>query len=171
MTEKERILNNNNGEIPQGAYDIVRVKNIPNPEQELNTFKQTIITFLENKNLKPDNKKWEELLPKALVEFTNQLNDDDFHKDDLLYSIGSIISQLQDVDVKEWEWYSSKVTKNGFDVYIKGEFYGIFLPMIHQQGIPHANLFIVTDGKEYPTKGRTDVLTYRKWNPNTLKLD
>lgn len=170
MTEKERILKNNNGEIPQGAYDIVRVKNIPNPEQELNTFKQTIIAFLENKNLKPEDKKWEELLPKPLVEFTNQLKDNDFHKDDILYSIGSIVNKLQDDDVKEWEWYSSKITKNGFEVYIVGEFLSIFLPMIHQQGIPHTSLFIVSEGKEYPTRALTDVLTYRKWNPETLEL-
>ncbi|CAD7802294.1 hypothetical protein CHRY9390_00907 [Chryseobacterium aquaeductus] len=168
MTEKEQILNNNNGEIPKGTYDIVRIKNIPNPEQELNTFKQTVIAFLENQKLKPENPKWEKLLPKPLVEFTDQLKEEDFHKDDLISSIGTIIVTLQ--EVKDWEWYSSKLTENGFDVYIKGEFYGIFLPIIHQQGIPHTSLYIVSDGKEYPTRALTDVLTYRKWDPNTLKL-
>lgn len=168
MTEKEQILNNNNGEIPKGVYDIVRIKNIPNPEQELSTFKQTVIAFLDNKHLKPKDKKWEELLPKPLVQFTNQLKEEDFHKDDLISSIGTNIVTLQ--EVKDWEWYSSKLTKNGFEVYMKGMFRGIFLPMIHQQGIPHTSLFIEREGKEYPTRALTDVLTYRKWDPNTLKL-
>lgn len=168
MTEKEKIVKNNNGEIPNGNYDIVKIKNIPNPEQELNTFKQTIIAFLENKNLDPENENWEKLLPKPLVEFTNQLKEDDFHKDDLITSIPNIIDTLQ--DVKEWEWYSSKIIKNGFEVFITGDFHGIFLPMIHQQGIPHASLFIESEGNEHSTRALTDVLSYRKWNPNTLEL-
>lgn len=168
MTEKERIINNNNGEIPEGEYDIVRVKNIPNPEQELNIFKQTVITFLENKNLSAESEKWNEILPQALVRFTDQLEENDFHKDDILHNIGSIIDSLQ--QVKKWEWYSSKITKNGFEVYMKGMFRYIFRPMIHQQGIPHSSIFIEREGKEYPTRSLTDVLTYKKWNPNTLKL-
>lgn len=168
MTEKEQILNNNNGEIPTGEYDIIRIKNIPNPEQELNIFKQTVIAFLDNKNLDVKDPKWNELLPKALVQFTNQLKEEDFHKDDIITAIPNILNKLK--KVKEWEWYSSKLTNNGFDIYMKGMFRGIFLPIIHQQGIPHSSLFIVSEEKEYATRALTDVLTYRKWNPDTLEL-
>jgi len=45
MTEKDRILNNNSGQIPDGFYSIVKVKNVSNPVEELNTFKQTIINY------------------------------------------------------------------------------------------------------------------------------
>ncbi|MCX6318448.1 MAG: hypothetical protein NTW29_14245 [Bacteroidetes bacterium] len=168
LSEKEQILNHNQGEIPIGEYDILRIKDIPNPEQELNTFKQTVIAFLEHRDLNKKDPKWRQILPTALVKFTEQLKEEDFHKDDIIYNIQSIIDTLQ--EVKDWEWYSSRLTPNGFDVYMKGMFRGIFLPMIHQQGIPHTSLFIIRDGKEYPTYALTDVLTYRKWNPNTLKL-
>jgi hypothetical protein len=39
MTEKQRIASNNNGEAPYSAYDIVRIKGIANPADELATFK------------------------------------------------------------------------------------------------------------------------------------
>ncbi len=168
MKEKEQILNNNNGEIPKGEFDILRIKNIPNPEQELATLKQTVIAFLDNKDLDIEDPKWEELLPNALIEFTNQLKEEDFHKDDIITAIPNIINKLK--EVKDWEWYSSKLTTNGFEVYMKGMFRYIFRPMIHQQGIPHTSIFVERDDKEYPTRSLTDVLTYRKWDPDTLEL-
>jgi hypothetical protein len=168
MTEKEQILGNNNGEIPEGEFDIIRIKNIPNPQQELNTFKQTVLIFLENSNLDAEDSKWEKILPQPLVQFTDQLKDEDFHNDDLITALPNIINDLQ--EIKEWEWYSSKLTKNGFEVYVKGMFRYVFRAMIHQQGIPHTSIFVERQGKEYLTNSLKDVLTYRKWNPDSLKL-
>lgn len=169
MSEKERILNNKEGELPNTAtYDIISVRGVVNPEDELNTFKQTIIAFLDNKDLKEESSKWEKLLPKKLVEFTNQLEEDDYHKDDLLSHIPAMIDSLK--RLREWEWYSSKLTPNGFEVVMEGMFRGIFLPVLHHQGLPHKSLFITRNGREYPTRAITDVLSYKTFDPKTLKL-
>jgi len=168
MTEVERIKNNNNLEIPIEPYDVLRVKRISNPASELEIFKNTIIVFLENQDLDEEDKQWESLLPKSIVAFTDQLTDEDYHKDDLISHIPSMIDNLK--EIRDWEWYSSKLTDDGFEVIMSGIFRGIFLPMLHHQGIPHKSLFIERDGIEYPTKALTDVLTYKTWNPETLEL-
>lgn len=169
MTEKERILNYNQGELPDTAlYDIISVRGVSNSEEDLETFKQTIIAFLDNKHLKTESSEWEKILPKKLVQFTNQLEKDDYHKDDLLSHIPAMIDGLK--RLRQWEWYSSKLTANGFEVVMKGIFRGIFLPILHHQGLPHISLFITRNGREYPTKAITDVLTYKTFDPITLKL-
>lgn len=168
MTEKERVSNNNNGELPQGDYDIVKVKGIPNPEDELNTFKQTVITFLDNKTLDAEDPKWEELLPEKLVKFTNQLEEENYH-DQVLSNIPNIIDGLQ--DIRKWEWYSSKLLPDGFEVVMKGIFRAIFQPIIHHQGIPQKSISTIREGKEYPIiRSGIDVLLYRNWNPETYEL-
>jgi len=73
-------------------------------------------------------------------------------------------------DVRKWKWYSSKLNEGGFEVFFIGYFRGIFLPIIHHQGIPHTSMFIEVEEVEYPTRALTDVLTYRKWNPETYEL-
>ncbi|MGM5630271.1 hypothetical protein O2K51_05155 [Apibacter raozihei] len=170
MTEKQRILTLNNGELPDEKYDILRIKNIPNPEDDLNAFKQSIIAFLENKNLSAESLKWEKLLPRKLVEFTNQLEDSDYHKDQLLMGIFGIVDWLQ--SIKKWEWYSSRITDHGFEVVTKGYFNGLFIPLVHQLGIPHSSIFIYTPGeKEYPIiRSGTDVMTYKTFDPITFEL-
>lgn len=170
MNELKRIKKNNELEIPEGIYDIVRVKNVSDPEKELDIFKKTISVFIENKDLNELDNKWKKLLPNSFVKFTDQLTDNDFGNDDIIQSIPSILNSLKDEDIREWEWYSSKVTENGFEVIMNGIFRGIFLPLLHQQGIPHKSLFIERNGVEYPTKALTDVLTYRTWNAETLEL-
>jgi hypothetical protein len=168
MTEKERILNNNNGEIPDGAYDIVRIKGITNPADELATFKHTITAFLDNKNLHEEDAKWNTLLPRKIVRFTEQLEEDDYHKDDLISHIPSMIDGLK--DIRDWEWYSSKLTNDGFEVIMKGIFRYIFRPLLHHQGIPHKSIYVEREGVEYPTKSVIDVLTYKTFNAVTFEL-
>ena len=137
-------------------------------DKELKTFKQTVTTFIENKDLNSRDPKWNELLPEKIIKFIDQLEEYDYHKDDMISSVPSMIYKLQ--TVREWEWYSSKLTNDGFEVYIIGIFRTIFLPLLHHQGIPHSNLFIESEGKEYPTRALTDVLTYRKWDPEAMVL-
>jgi hypothetical protein len=165
--EKERILTFNNGEIPNGEYDILRIKNIPNAEIDLNIFKEIILTFLNNNDLNEEASQWEELLPEKLVKFTNQLEAEDY-KDDLISHIPAMINSLK--HIKDWEWYSSKLIPNGFEVVLKGKFKAIFLPLLHHLGIPHKNLFIERNGIEYPTKAMIDVLDYKMFEPVTFKL-
>ena len=168
MTELDRIKQNNNLEIPDGEFDILRIKNISNPKAELDIFKEIITTFLENQDLDEEDSEWESLLPKSIVAFTDQLTEEDYHKDDLISHIPAMLDGLK--RLRKWEWYSSKLTEDGFEVIMKGIFRGIFLPILHHQGIPHRSLFIERDGKEYPTKAVIDVLTYKTWNPETLEL-
>jgi hypothetical protein len=168
MTEKQRIQNNNNGEVPDGAFDIVRALNINNPLDELNTFKQTILAILENPHLDEEDPQWNLLLPKKLVRFTDQLEEDDYHKDDLISHIPTMIYKIR--EIREWEWYSSKLTGTGFEIYMKGIFRGTFLPLLHHQGIPHTSMFIERNGIEYPTKALIDVMTYKSFDPISFEL-
>jgi len=168
MTEKERIAQNNNGELPEGGYDILRIKGISNASAELATFKQTITAFLDNKHLDEEDPKWKTLLPKKIVEFTEQLEEEDYHKDDLVSHIPAMIDALK--DIREWEWYSSKLFSDGFEIIMKGIFRGIFIPIIHHQGIPHSNIFIERNGKVFATKVLADVLSYKTFDPVTFKL-
>jgi len=169
MTEIDRIQNNINGEIPDGKYDVLQIKSIDNPEQELETFKQSVTIILQNIDLNEEDSEWESLLPEQLVSFTNQLAEYDYYKDELISHITPMIYKMK--KVKKWEWYSSKLTENGFDVIMKGIFRGIFIPLIHHQGIPHSSIVIIRGGEEYPIiRSGIDVLKYRKWNPETLVL-
>ncbi len=59
--------------MPNEAYDIVKVRNVPNAGDQLSVFKQTIITFLDNRQLSEEHPKWNVLLPKKVVRFTEQL--------------------------------------------------------------------------------------------------
>jgi hypothetical protein len=166
MTEKERILKNNKGELPDGAYDIVRVIDIQDSKECLQTFKEFVITYLENKNLEPEDETWEKILPKRITKFIEQ---HDYIKDDFITHICPIIEQLK--EVRDWEWYSSKLMDNGFEVVMKGEFYGIFLPILHHMGIPHKSMFIVHDGHVYDvSRAGTDVMTYKTFDPKTFEL-
>ena len=167
MTELERIHNNNNGEVPPEAYEILRIKDVADPQDELDTFKKTITAILENIDLNCESRKWEKLLPKKVVAFTNQVLQIK-HSDDLISNIANIVGTMQ--EIKKWEWYSSKLVENGFEVIVTGDFLGIFLPMIHHQGIPHASMFIESEGKEYPTNAIIDVMTHKKFDAKTYKL-
>ncbi len=169
MTELNRIDNNINGELPKENYNIVIVENIINPKEELAQFKKTIQVFLNHKELSIYSITWEKLLPKPLVAFTKQLDNEDYHKDDLLFpSIDILIYNLR--YLRTWEWYSSQLTETGFKLIVNGGFKTQFLQMLHHQGISHSNLFIVKNKQLYPTRAGTDVLTYKTWNRETLEL-
>lgn len=171
MTEIERIHNNVNGELPkEGKYKYIIIQNISNGEHELEIFKKSIIVFLENQHLHEEDPKWENLLPKAVVSFTKQLEEKDYHNDDLVSHIPSIINGLR--KLREWEWYSSQLFEDGgFEVVVKGNLIGIAtLNLLHHQGLPHKAIYTGTDKEIYPVKALTDVLTYKKWDSKTLKL-
>lgn len=163
MTEIERIQQNTNGEVPSGKYDILRVEDLSNPEEVLEIFKKCIVVFLENKDLDSENEKWEKLLPHEIVSFIGQLNDDDYSNDDLLSDIDLIIHHLQ--VRKEWEWYSSKLYKEGFEVFFEGIFRGSFVELIHCQGIPINKITIESNGVVYPLSNMVykDITSYKSF--------
>jgi hypothetical protein len=169
MTEIERIINNINGEFPKENYRYIIVENIDNPEEALEIFKQSILAILKNKHIAWDNVKWEKLLPKEVVAFTNQLEADDY-KDELLSQIPNMVYKI--IEVRDWEWYSSQLYEDGFEIVILGnDAGGTALRLLHHQGIPHASMASGDDTTKYNIiRSGLDVLTYKKWNPETLEL-
>jgi hypothetical protein len=170
MSEIDNITNNTNGEIPAGDYTIFRVKNNEHAENDLEVLKQTLKTILENNTLDQSNEEWYTLLPKQFVEFNNQLDDNDF-RDELLHSIPTLLGNILDPDIKEWEWYSTKLDNEGFDIVLKGIHTGFFESIIHNVGIPITSIFFIKDGKERPLINfGVDVLSHKTFDRKTFTL-
>lgn len=171
MTEIERINNYNKGELPKEDYRYIIVENIDNPEKALSIFKQTMLMILENKHIAWDSPKWEELFPKEVVAFTNQLEEKDY-KDQLLSHLSHFVNDV--LDVREWQWYSSQLYDDGFEVVILGKDIGcISWRLLHHQGIPHKAIASGDDktkNEANSPRSGLDVLTYKTWNPDTLEL-
>lgn len=166
MNEIERIKKNINGETPSGKYDILRIEDIDNAQQVLENFKKSIITILENQYLSYENKKWNDLLPKEIVEVVEQFNSEDYKNDDLLTSINMMVDDVLDPDIKDWQWYSSKLFRDGFVVYFEGIFRGPFVNFVrfHKPGIPLNKITIERNGIVYPVKVYKDVMSYRRFD-------
>lgn len=162
MTEIERIKNNIHGEIPKGKYDILHVEDIVNPKEVLEIFKQSIITILENKHLSYEDPKWEQLLPKKIVNIIHQFDDEDFKNDDLVCKVDMLVYDVLSNNLKEWQWYSSKIKDRGFEVCFEGIFRGGFTNWVRFQGIPLSKITIERNNTVYPLKVYRDVMSYKK---------
>lgn len=162
MTEQRNIKNNIKGEKPLRDYDIIYVRKIGNASEVLENFKQAVLIFLNNKNLHYQDKKWEELLPSNIVNKINQLDDNDFAKDEFLDYFDASIYNFQ--KIKDWEWYSSLEVENGFDIVVKGDFNTFqFINFIHCQNVPLDNIKLL-DGNEnklYDLQTIRDYTTYK----------
>ncbi|WP_442264920.1 hypothetical protein ACSIGC_11255 [Tenacibaculum sp. ZS6-P6] len=171
MNEIERIESNINGELPEGiGYRYIIVENIKEPERALETYKQSMLMILKNKDLHEEDPKWEQLLPKEVVAFTNQLEEDDY-RDELLSHIPNMVRRV--LTIRDWEWYSSQLYEDGFEIIILGRDIGaIAYELLHHQGIPHSSLASGDDETiiRISRAGR-DVLSYKTWNSDTLKLE
>lgn len=168
MSELNRISNNSDGQLPSGSYQILKIKNYPDASEELETFKNFMIAFLENKSLDPSDDQWNSLIPERIIKFSEQLEEYDLQKDEFLHSLGSIIDSLQ--TIKDWEWYSSKITSDGFEVVVTGTLYIIFIGLVHHLGIPLSSIFVEIDGEEFPQDSSIDILSYREWDRETMVL-
>jgi hypothetical protein len=171
MKELDRIKSYINGELPEaGTFGYFIVENIDNPEMELTIFKQVVTTLLENPDLDSLSPEWEKLLPKQFVEFIEQLEDDDYRKDQLLSNIPRIIDSFR--EVREWEWYSSEILENGFEVVFTGIDRNVLgTVLLHHQGLPFSCLFSEEGEDFYETKNfGVDVLSYKKYDRQLLKL-
>jgi hypothetical protein len=162
MTEQENIQFNLKGEIPSNGYEIVQIRNINNAKEVLENFKNTVLVFLENKDLNNKDPKWEELLPQGIVSKIKQLDDDNFKYDELLDDVDSTIYNFQ--EIRDWEWHSSLEVENGFDIIVEGYFnVGQFISFIHCQNVPLANIRIIKEGgnKVYELMTFKDYTTYK----------
>lgn len=168
MGELYRIEHYNKGEEPKGAFDIVLVKGIGDSDTQLNCFKDTMKAFLENKNLTSKSKVWLDKLPEQLVKFVEQLDDEDFKNDEMVYQIEWMIDNLK--RLRKWKWYSSNKTPSGFEVIVEGKFRSIFVPLLHMQGIPLHNIFIQREDDIFPISAFKDVMLYKKYNTTTFEL-
>jgi len=170
MNEIENIQQNINGEIPNEPYEIVRIKNVKNPSQMLSVIIESVTTILENIDLDAEDEKWYEILPETIVKFTEQIEEEDYYRDDFLKNIPSIIDDFQSKNRKKWVWYSSKLTDNGFEIFMLGIFRPIHIPFYHHHGIAQSSIFVESEGVEYRTNALEGVLSYKTWNPDTLEL-
>ncbi len=167
MTEIERIQKNVNRELPDGDYFILRVEDIDNAKEVLEDFKQSMIIVLQNKNLHYKDEKWQKLLPKSIVEVTEQFEDEDYKNDDLLYDIPLMVNDiLPTIGKKDWEVYSSKLYSDGLEVIFSGDSRGVgplnFI-RFHKPGIPLKKITKERDGVVYPIKVYKDVMSYRSF--------
>lgn len=162
MTEIERIKKNIHGEIPNGKYDILHVQNIDNPKEVLEIFKQSIIAILENQDLSYEDKRWEQLLPQEIVNIVHQFDDEDFKNDDLVCNIDILVYKVLNKNIKEWQWYSSKIKDRGFEVYCEGILRGGESNFVRFQGIPLSKITIESNNTIYPLKVYRDVMSYKK---------
>ncbi|WP_426481196.1 hypothetical protein [Chryseobacterium sp. R2ACT005] len=164
ITESGNIQYNIRGEKPLKGYQIVRVRNIAHSKEVLENFKNAVLTIIKNKNLSDEDPKWEQLLPKGIVNKLKQLSDDDYKYDELLYRVHSSVDNFLDKDIRRWEWYSSLETEKGFDIIVKGKFNAWqFISFIHCQNVPLDNIRIIDSDKQeiYELKTIKDYTTYK----------
>ena len=133
MNELQRLNININGEIPEGKKTTVRVIGVTDPAKALANCKQAIKSFLLHQNLDENSTRWNSLLPDKITRFINQLNDDDYRNDELLYPVRIIIYDMK--KLRQWEWYSSNEFPDGFEIVLKGSFAPRFVWFIHCQHI------------------------------------
>lgn len=62
-----------------------------------------------------------------------------------MYTIDAIVEDFQDPDLREWQWYSSKLNDNGFEIIFEGwcSFRNFWL--IHAQNIPNSKMEVYND--------------------------
>jgi len=162
MQEIERVKQNNKGEIPEKQKTSIHLKNIKNPKSVLEVAKGIIIAFLENSSLEPTDEQWQEIFPEKVIKFISQLNDEDYGNDHILFPLELLIVDLKE---KEWEWYSSKLFKDGFEIITTKSFLPRYSWIFHCQNIPLSDIWIDDDryGK-YGLRTLKDVTTYKKFD-------
>jgi hypothetical protein len=75
----------------------------------------------------------------------------------------SIIGSVKNKNLKEWEWYSSKIEGNNIEVLFNGIFRARFTCFIRYQGIPLSKINIERDGVKIQLKVYKDVMTYKNF--------
>ena len=163
MKELDRITQHIKGELPTGQKTIGRVSKISNPTEVLENCKKAVIAFLKNSSLESDAQEWRTLMPATFLNFVDQLTEDDYGNDEGLYPWKSIIRHMK--DLKSWEWYSSKLTDDGFEIVFTNSFLPRFIWMIHYQQIPYNKIWIMDDRfGDYEDRVIKDVTSYKKFH-------
>jgi len=143
MKELDRIKENNSTTMPLGQKTIIKVSGIENPQVKIEILKNVMIGFLENQNLASDSEEWYQILPSKFISFLKNLTEEDILNDEtLIINLHLIINDLKE---KEWEWYSSKIVNNGFEIVFKDSFYPKYIFLIHYLNIPLSKIWIEDD--------------------------
>ncbi len=153
-----------NGEpINNGKFTTITISGVDNPEEVLENCKSIVTALLNHSKTKPTSDKWLTLFPEKVVKFASQLSFEDFGYDTFLFSIQSIVSDFQDPNLREWEWYSSKVNESGFQITFAGWFSFRNYWMIHYQMIPYSKFTIENNDSIFNPKVIKDVISYKNF--------
>ena len=67
-------------------------------------------------------------------------------------------------NLKNWEWYSSKIINNGLEIIVKDSFYPRYIWIFHCQNIPLSKFWLEDDKfGNYGIETIRDVTTYKKF--------
>lgn len=160
MKEIDRIAKNISLEKPKVNKTVVTVKNIKNPKTKLNIIKGIMMSFLKNRTLEDNSSQWYDILPDKFIQILNLIDESDIGNDDFLVFLEIAIYDLKN---KNWEWYSSKLSNDGFSIVFTDSFYPKSLWLIHSLNIPLSNIYINDDVYgEYELYTFKDITSYGK---------
>ncbi|SHJ22180.1 hypothetical protein SAMN04488096_11211 [Mesonia phycicola] len=160
MKEIDRIHEKVSLEKPRGNKTIITVEGIKKPKVKLNIIKNIIIRFLQNDTLEDNSSQWSTLLPEKFIQILNLIDEHDIGNDDFLVFLEIAIYDLKN---RNWEWYSSKSTINGFSIVFKNSFYPKSLWLIHSLNIPLSKIYIKDDVfGDYELYTFKDITSYGK---------
>jgi hypothetical protein len=147
MIEIDRIRENIGGEVPEDTSLELIIK-ADDASSRLSKIQEVAlsIAFILNSedNCVTEVSFWRENLPAWFVQTMTDVTIDDLFDEP---SIWDFESWIEAVNVRQWEWYSSILTENGFTIFL--ETFGIpyqidpFVYVINVSGVEHLNINIV----------------------------
>lgn len=115
MTEIEYINTNNNGEQPIESWAKFRV-HCDTPERNLSKVKEVVSIISQfNSQDWPTDDKWSDILPQWFVVAIKKNTIDKWINNPILWDYGSWLDALK---FREWEWFSSKVSDEAFEIIV-----------------------------------------------------
>ena len=140
--EKNRIKEFTKGELPHEGY-LSFLVNTLHASEKLSLIKEVVTIISDyNESNWPSDEMWENLLPKWFLNKIEKYSPEEVIKNSsLLWDYGSWLDAMK---YRGWEWYSSKINSNGFDIIL----IPITLPfsvnpleyIIYETGVPIKNI-------------------------------
>lgn len=114
INEYDRIVNFNSGEQPNKGY-LLFIVETDESFQKLMQLKEVIIAISKfNEQNWPDDETWDNSLPKwFLTKIKSHSIEEISQESRLLWEYGSWLDAMK---FRGWEWYSSKLNSNGFEI-------------------------------------------------------
>lgn len=128
MTEKERILEYNQGQIPEGVKIKILIRNLTSPETVLGKIKDVmsaVSQFAYSGNW-PTDEEWKVILPQWLVHSMTSKSTEDRDKDANLWHFESWLESMYH---RGWVWWSSEITENSIVIMLKA----LAIPYVFEQ--------------------------------------